>query len=268
VGLRASAPATTANLGPGFDCLGAALDIDLVVELGDGEPLPKRIQKAIRAGGAPKDEYTGTITSSIPKTRGLGSSAACVAAGLLLGCALAKKEPDLDELLRLGTPIEGHPDNLAPALFGGFVLVTPDGRVMRFEVTSKIRPLVLVPPFTLSTKQARAKLVDHTLTVKEAAQNVAWGSALVAMLNGSSPVSREALFECTQDHIHQPPRREVLKEAGEVLERLRSEGVAAAVSGAGPSLVCLVLPDDPSPAAPAGWEVLEPGWAATGARLL
>jgi homoserine kinase len=265
--LRASAPATTANLGPGFDCLGAALNLELTIELGGDEPLPKRVRKAIRAAGG-GDQPTGTITSAIPKTRGLGSSAACVAAGLMLGCALADREPDRDELLRLGTPIEGHPDNLAPALFGGLCVCLPDGSAQRFTPSPSIRPVVLVPPFQLSTKAARAALAGHTLTVAEAAQNVAWTAALVAMLNGSAKASREALLEATQDNIHQRPRREVLGAAATVMDELRSDGFAAAVSGAGPSLVCLVAGDGPAPAAPDGWEVIDTGWNDTGARQL
>lgn len=266
--MRVTAPATTANLGPGFDCLGGALNLDLVLEIGDGDVLPKRVQKALRAGGAPDDTYTGTITSDIPKTRGLGSSAACVAAGLLAGCAIAGREPDLAALLSAGTPIEGHPDNLAPALLGGLVLVTPEGWAMRFAPASTIRPVILVPPFQLSTAQARKALDGHVLSVADAARNVAWGSGLVAMLNGSAPATPEALLACTQDNIHQPPRREVLGATTEVLERLRAGGVAAAVSGAGPSIVCLLPGDAPAPDGPGGWDVLDTGWNVSGARVL
>jgi homoserine kinase len=266
--VKVRAPATTANLGPGFDCLGAALDLDLVIETGDGEPFPKRIQRAIDAAAGRPVEIAGTITSDIPVARGLGSSAACVAAGLLIGCTLAEREPDLTELLALGAPIEGHPDNLAPALFGGMTVCTPNGSALRFDPARSVRPVILVPREQLKTSEAR-KVLPAQIEHRAAVANVARSSGLVALLSGAVEVTAERLLECTEDLLHQSQRARLMLATAEVVADLRRRGIAAAVSGAGPSVVCLVIRgSEDQVTAPDGWQKLEVDWTSDGARIL
>jgi homoserine kinase len=263
------APASTSNLGPGFDCLGAALTIWIEVELGGGSPLPDLIARAVAAvaGG---DAVEGSVNSDIPRGRGLGSSGACVAAGLLAGCAIAGKGPDPDELLALGTPLEGHPDNLAAALYGGLTIVGPDGRVLRIDPAASVRPLILLPREELPTKQAR-RVLPETVPLADAVSNIAGASTLVAVLSGAVEATKEVLLRATGDLIHQPYRRDLAPRTAELVAALRSEGIAAAVSGAGPSVVCLVLRGEEGEVrahAGTGWELLEPDWDLEGARIL
>lgn len=263
--MKVRAPASTANLGPGFDCLGAALSIALEVDSDGPDELPKIVRRAIRAGSRDDDaNANGSIRSDIPSARGLGSSAACVAAGLALGCLRAGRDLDRAELLGLGTPIEGHPDNLAAALYGGITLVLPDGSVMRFEPSGGVRPSILVPRESLSTKEARKALPDDVPRA-DAIANVARASGLLSMLTGAAQPTPETLLECTEDRIHQPYRAPLMARTFEAIAALRRRGIAAAVSGAGPSVVCLVIrgaEDDVRQAAATldGWTLLDCDW--------
>lgn len=272
--MKVRAPASTANIGPGFDCLGAALTVSLEIETDESsEELPRIVRRAIREGA--RDEAVdvrAAITSDIPRARGLGSSAACVAAGLVLGAARAGRDIDRAELLLIGTPIEGHPDNLAAALFGGITLVLPDATVMRYEPSGGVRPLILVPGRSLATKEARKALPD-VVPHADAVANVSRASGLLAMLTGAAAPSREVLLECTDDRLHQPYRAALMPETVETIATLRERGIAAAVSGAGPSVVCLVLrgaEDDVRDASASmdGWTLLECDWDLEGACLL
>jgi homoserine kinase len=271
--VRVRAPATTANLGPGFDCLGAALSISLDIDTEAPDELPRIVRRAIREGArAETADAKGAIVSDIPRARGLGSSAACVAAGLLLGAAQAGREVDRAELLRVGTPIEGHPDNLAAALFGGITLALPNRSVMRYEPSGGVRPMILVPGSTLATKEARKALPDHVAR-DDAIANVARAGGLLTMLTGAATPARETLLECTEDRIHQPYRAELMPETFEVIGTLRERGIAAAVSGAGPSVVCLVLRGAEQEVREAaasmdGWTLLECDWDLEGARIM
>lgn len=238
--MRVRAPATTANLGPGFDCLGAALSVSLEIDTSADEQLPKLVRRAISAAGGGEADARGVITSDIPTARGLGSSAACVAAGLLIGATASGRDIDRTQLLRLGTPIEGHPDNLAPALFGGITLSLPDGSAIRYEPAAGVRPMILVPRESLATKEARKVLPDDVPRA-DAIANAARTAGLLSMLTGASDATAERLLECTQDRLHQPYRAPLMERTASAIEALRAEGVAAAVSGAGPSVVCLVL---------------------------
>ena len=136
VTIRVRAPATTANLGPGFDCAAVALDLWNELELSPDGPAPDPDHLAVRAFAlvAPPDGHGFAFTDRIPRERGLGSSAATIALGLVAGANAAGREPDPEELLALGTPLEGHADNLAAALAGG-VCLTWDGRIARVADT-------------------------------------------------------------------------------------------------------------------------------------
>ena len=270
--MKVRAPATTANLGPGFDCLGAALTVSLEIDTSAGEQLPKLVRRAIAASGGELTAANGTISSDIPTARGLGSSAACVAAGLLIGAATSGRDIDRGELLRLGTPIEGHPDNLAPALLGGITLCLPDGSAIRYEPSGGVRPMILVPGESLATKQARKVLPDE-IPRADAIANAARTAGLLSMLTGAAEATPERLLECTQDRLHQPYRAPLMPRTADAISALRERGVAAAVSGAGPSVVCLVLRGAENAvrdaAAPMdGWKLLDVDWDLEGARIV
>jgi homoserine kinase len=282
--VRICAPASTANLGPGFDCLGAALSLEfeLTAETGGGswsvsggEPVKPDLilaAAALVAGDLP--ELNGTLAPRIPIGAGLGSSGAAVAAGLLLGCALAGREPDPAELLELGTPLEGHPDNLAASLYGGLTIVVPSGgkpAVLRAEPVRSVRPCIVLPDERLPTAEARAALPGR-VPMRDAVSNLSWSSGLVALLTGAVEPTPERLLACTEDALHQPHRAPLMPRTAETIRALRQEGIAACVSGAGPSVLCLVTDDRLerfrriASGVPAT-RTLELEWNLTGARI-
>lgn len=286
--IRVTAPASTANLGPGFDCLAAALSLRTSLEAREApggewsvnlghrdaslEVNPDLARSAAEAVAGRLPSLEVRIEAHVPIGRGLGSSAAVIAAGLLLGCVLEGRETDPVELLRLGTPLEGHPDNLAAALFGGLVLVLPSGEVMAFRPTASVRPLMLLPRERLPTEQARQALptrVPHD----HAAANVARASGLLALLSGGRPATNDELLACTEDLLHQPYRRPLMRDTDEAIRKLREVGVPAVVSGAGPSVACFVCDGEEASARRVladmdGWTALELEWDPRGARII
>lgn len=286
--VTAVAPATTANLGPGFDCLGAALTrhVRVTVEAGSGRwsysgvddpadaPGPDLVHRAIAAAGAAPGDLDVSVEAEVPLERGLGSSAAAIAAGLLAGCALTDREADLGELLELGLPLEGHADNLAPALHGGLTIVLPGDRrrVLRFEPTPSVRPVIVVPDAKLSTAEAR-KVLPDVVPLDDAVANVARSSGLVAILSGRVGADSGRLLACTEDLLHQPYRRPLMRGTDEAIRRLREAGVPAVVSGAGPSVACFVCEGEEASARRVladmdGWTALELEWDPRGARII
>jgi homoserine kinase len=281
--VRVIAPATTANLGPGFDCLGAALSFRLELEAtesstttievageGEGEIDDSADNLVLRAVAAVMGEVPPMrlrIGNEIPLSRGLGSSAAAVAGGLLLGCALSGTKPAPARMLELGLPLEGHPDNLAACLHGGLVLVLPDRQVLRFEPTSAVSPMVLIPSQRLGTSSARAVLPDG-VPFQDAVATSSRTAGLLSILTGAAPATREALLECTKDVLHQPYRASLMPETASALESLRAAGVPAVVSGAGPSILYL-LTGGVHTGAPEleGWTKGSVGWDSRGARV-
>lgn len=252
-------PATSANLGPGFDSFGVALDIwdDVQVRAiaggtrvevtGEGEGnLPQGedhlIVKALRVAldyvDAPQAGFLLTCHNRIPHGRGLGSSAAATVAGLLLARGLISDPGALDDatLLTLATEFEGHPDNAAPAIFGGATIAyVEEGRAHTAHIPlGEVPATVLVPAAELSTSRSRGALpaqVPH----EDAAFNAA-RTGLLALALGGQP---ELLFAATQDRLHQGYRAEVMPQTSSLVRALREEGAAAVVSGAGPSVLVL-----------------------------
>ena len=285
--IKVTAPASTANLGPGFDCLAGALSIGLEVEAEEGggewdvqvpeapQPGPELLLRAAEAVAGELPELRGTIRSEIPLQAGLGSSAATIAAGLLLGCALTGKEPEPEVLLQLGAPIEGHPDNLAAALYGGLTLVVPVAGgldVLPFIPTSSVRPVILLPRERLGTAEARRVLPDE-VPLADAVSNAARAIGLVALLSGVVSPTADRLWTYTNDLLHQPVRAPLMPHTAAAIEKLRSEGIPAALSGAGPSIVCLVVSGDEEGTRKVvseleGWELLELEWSTDGARII
>jgi homoserine kinase len=284
-------PATSANLGPGFDCLGLALDLrdtltaevtdsGLAVEIeGEGaEDLPRDethlVVRAMRAGfdalGVSAPGLRLHAANRIPQSRGLGSSSAAIVGGLALARALVDDPSTLDDpaLLALATRIEGHPDNVAPALLGGFVVSGQDGTDtwgVLAPVAAKVSAVVFVPPGGVSTEVARGLLpaeVPHAV----AAANSGRAALLVAALGGAT----DQLFRATEDFLHQEFRASAMPESLALVRSLRAEGHAAVVSGAGPTVLVLTVdgPDGILERCPGSWAAYALAVDRTGVRTL
>lgn len=228
--IRVRAPATTANLGPGFDCAAVALELwnELEVDEG-GEPEPDHLGVEAFALLAPPAGRTFTFTSRIPRERGLGSSASVIALGLVAGARAAGREPDPEELLALGLPLEGHPDNLAAALAGG-VCLTWETRIVRIADTVPAAPVALVPANRTNTAASRAALpetVPHADAAFTAGRAALLGAALAS---GSAELFASAL----DDRIHEPYRSQFLEE---VRASLPETALGATLSGSGPTVM-------------------------------
>jgi homoserine kinase len=264
-------PATTANLGPGLDTLGLALAIYDELEV-TVRPEPGAHVEVHGVGEASSDgpgvetdetnlvvrsmaavfEHYGILVpgvnmvanNAIPHGRGLGSSGAAIAAGIVAAKGLLEGIVDMDSdaLLGIATELEGHPDNVAPALFGGLTIAwtAPDGpKHKKLMVHRGVSPLLAVPETTMSTALARS-LQPQSVPHEDAIFNVSRSALLVAALVQSP----ELLLAATEDRLHQNYRASAMKETDDLIRALRAEGMAAVVSGAGPSV--LVLASDPA----------------------
>lgn len=258
--VRVTVPATSANLGPGFDTLGLALDLrdtleaevlvgGLVVEVeGQGAhdvPLDEShlVVRAMRATFAQLGQEPPGLrlscTNVIPHARGLGSSSAAIVGGVWLARELvAGGRLLLDDagLLDLAARLEGHPDNVAPALLGGFVISGQDSDGDFWAVPGSVDPrvsvVVLVPSAPVSTEAARG-LLPASVPHADAAANAGRAALLVAALSGRP----EQLLRATEDRLHQQYRRPAMPESLALVDALRADGIAALVSGAGPTVL-------------------------------
>jgi homoserine kinase len=263
--ITVTVPATSANLGPGFDTLGLALSI--YDTLAVSAFADDRLEIEVAGSGAeqiPRDASNLVVRSiehvyadvvrkmpglhisaenGVPHGRGLGSSGAAVTAGILIAKGLLAGDVDLDDatLLRLATELEGHPDNVAPALFGGLTIAWTGENGPQHKkllVHRGVAPVVFVPGFTMSTSLARS-LQPPQVPREDAVFNVSRSALLVAALTQSP----ELLLDATADRLHQDYRGAAMPETLRLVQALRAQGHAAVVSGAGPSV--LVLADGP-----------------------
>lgn len=267
-------PATSANLGPGFDSLGLALDLydEVTAEATSGTAVTVEVEGE-GEGTVPTDErhlVAATMTRTfahldlappglklkcrnrIPHARGLGSSSAAIVAGIMLADALAGAGLTRTEKLTLADAIEGHPDNVAPCLLGGFTIAysTEDGaKAVRLDPSPRIHPWVYIPQVRGLTSVARAALPEK-VPYADAVFNLSRSALLVAAV--SRQPSR--LFEATEDRLHQSYRAEGMPESTRLLKNLRTAGIAAAISGAGPTVLALAVDDAELPEAPEGFE--------------
>lgn len=258
-------PASSANLGPGFDTLGLALGLydqvtvevtasGLEVEVfgeGEGElPLDSShlVVRAIRAGLKAADVVAPglkvTCHNEIPQSRGLGSSAAAAVAGVTAANALADFCLSDDQVVQLSSAFEGHPDNASASVLGGFVVswtdVPVDGQsqpqyhAVSSEVDRRIKATALVPSFRASTEAVRRVLPSDVSHV-DARFNVSRTAVMTVAIRHHP----ELLWEATRDRLHQPYRADVLPVTAEWVNRLRNRGYAAYLSGAGPTVMVL-----------------------------
>ncbi len=239
--IRVRAPATTANVGPGFDCAAIALSLWNEVELEEASGEVDREHLGVRAFAllADPSRWSFAWTTPIPRERGLGSSAAVIALGLVAGAAAAGVEPSVDELLELGLPLEGHPDNLAAALAGGVVAVV-DGRVTRIADRAPAEPIALVPQTTVRTDEARASLPE-TVSHADAAFTAGHAVLLGAALSTGSP---ELFAAAAADRLHEPYRARTAPLLDAVRERLPESALAVTLSGSGPTVIVWSRPPD------------------------
>lgn len=290
--VRVSVPATSANLGPGFDSLGLAVSLrdELEAEV-VGEGLLVEVEGA-GADGVPRDETHLVVRAMraafdlmgeqppglrlschnrIPHARGLGSSSAAIVAGVVLARGLVAGGQLLasdEALLDLAADLEGHPDNVAPAFLGGFVISgREDDRwfAVRAGVDPRITAVAFVPPTGVETAVARG-LLPATVAHADAAANSGRAALLVAAM-ASQP---EHLLAATRDWLHQDQREPAMPETLALVRRLRADGVPAVVSGAGPTVLAFGTTDTSSLRArcPDGWECHDLVIESRGAALL
>ena len=230
---RFRAPATTANLGPGFDIAGAALDLWNELELteGGGADESHLGVRAFSAYASPA-EWSFEWTSRIPRERGLGSSAAIVALGLVAGAWAARVSQSVEELLAAGLPLEGHADNLAPALAGG-VCLTWDGHIARVADDLPALPIAVVPEHQVSTAESRQALPD-AVRREDAVFTVARAALLGAAIASGDP----RLFAASHDdRLHEPYRTATSPLLAEIRADLPAGALGATLSGSGPTVI-------------------------------
>ena len=255
-----SVPATSANLGPGYDALGLALEIRdhvtaqftddnliTVVVTGEGAgKLPtdathlvaKTIIDACQAFGTEVLGLRVECKNAIPQGRGLGSSAGAIVAGLVLASELTYARASEDELLQMANAIEGHPDNVAACLLGAMTIawLEDDGKAnsVSMNVHPDVSPVLGIPETELDTHKARG-LIPESIPHVDAAFNAGRSALLVAAMIGDP----DFLLEATEDKLHQPFRAQAYSESMALVEQLRAAEVAACISGAGPTVIAL-----------------------------
>ncbi|HEX4563311.1 MAG TPA: homoserine kinase [Solirubrobacteraceae bacterium] len=235
------APASSANLGPGFDCMAAALGLHLEVEVAETGTFAVETDLAIARGREnlcvraferlhPADAFTFTISSQIPLAGGLGSSAAAIVAGLTAADHLFELDVDV---LALAIELEGHPDNVGAALRGGFVVIA-DGQVASMQAPSGLEALAVVPHTAVRTSAARAALPSE-VPLSDAVFNVAHASLLTL---GLATSDLDLLARGLQDRLHQQRRAALYPQSLELAARARELGaLGATISGAGPTVL-------------------------------
>lgn len=245
----ASAPASSANLGPGFDTFALALDLRCKVRAERASSWSIRHLGPETYVGKPEDDAVlaaaRTVSSQplrievknrIPLCRGLGSSAAAYAAGALAAFRADGRDPGHDDLFNCVRDLEGHPDNAAAAVYGGLVAVV-DGSVIHPSMSPDLVPVVAVPGFELRTKDSR-KVIPKTVAVESAVRTI---GRVAALLEGLRTGSSSMLKLAGGDEIHEAPRAAHNPHTGRLLAAaIESGALHACLSGAGPSMLCLV----------------------------
>jgi homoserine kinase len=257
-------PASSANLGPGFDCMAAALSLALEVEVEETGEFTVETDLDVARGREnlcvraferlhPADDFTFRIRSKIPLSGGLGSSAAAVVAGLMAADHMFELDADL---LALASEIEGHPDNVAAALNGGFVICA-DGQATRFDPPTGLEALAVVPERAVHTQAARAALAEQ-VPRRDAVFNVAHAALLTL---GLARGDWDLLGRGLDDRLHQRQRASLYPRSFDLVEHARALGaLGASISGAGPTVLVWCFYEQTGAVAEALAPELE-GWA-------
>ncbi|MED4585535.1 homoserine kinase [Brevibacillus choshinensis] len=265
--VRVTIPASTANLGPGFDALGLAFQLYSVVEMKRSEQttielVGKELQgtpadksnllyqvaaQLFEKAGLPAPELAIRASSDAPLTRGLGSSAAAIVGALVAANQLAGEPFTRDQLFDMATRLEGHPDNVGASIFGGIVVATmPDIAdapipYIRLSPPAGLQALVVIPEFPLSTEKAR-NVLPQVYSKQDVVYNVGHSSLLVAAL---AQGRLDLLGQAMGDRLHQPYRAELVPGLKDILEEATAHGaLGAALSGAGPTILCFFSTDE------------------------
>ena len=264
--LRVTVPGTTANLGSGFDCVGMALSLsdDLELDLladpqqleiivsGQGtENVPhdeshlviSSLLAGLRAWGGERPGMRLRCLNRIPHSRGLGSSASAIVAGLAFAWGISHPGEELDrpELTRVSSHIEGHPDNAGAAVWGGAILAWFENttvRLVQLNVPSSISVRVWVPDFEVGTAGARSVLPESVARSDAVAQAIASATLPLALER-----RHDLLFAATSDRLHQAYRARLMRPSHDLMTALRDNGVPAAISGAGPTVIAVGTPE-------------------------
>ena len=278
-------PATTANLGPGFDCLGAALDLnnrfamrriegggerfELIIEGSEGSHLrggPENLvyraaQRVWKSAGLEPVALEARVRLAVPPARGLGSSATAIVAGLMGANALVGEPLSKEKLLELAIDIEGHPDNVVPSLLGGLCMTAKAAsqrwRVVRCEWTPSVKAVVAIPSIRLSTSEAR-RAMPKAIPVGDAVVNL---GALTLLLQGLRTGNGDLISDGMHDRLHEPYRWRLIKGGDQVKQAAMDAGAwGCAISGAGPSVLALCEEDK----GPAVSRAMVKAWEAAG----
>lgn len=254
-GKRISVPATSANLGPGFDALGIALNLANTCEFKiteDVDKFEKNVKENLIYSSYKyvfdfyKEEVIPIeidLCTNIPLSRGLGSSAACIVMGVLAAFSVMKRDFDKAEILKIATAIEGHPDNVSPAIYGGanVSILKDDVFVERFEISKKFKFLAIIPEFELSTKDAREALPKN-YTKEDVVFNISRVSMLIlSLISGDEDNLKVSL----EDKIHEPYRLKLIPEIGEIEKIIKeSNAIGHYLSGAGSTIMLILKSED------------------------
>jgi homoserine kinase len=263
-GVLVDVPATTANLGPGFDCLGAALDLsnrfelrvmeggperfELIIEGSEGSHLRggpdnlvyRSAQRVWREAGEDPVALEARVQLAVPPARGLGSSATAIVAGLIGANALIGSPLSQEKLLELAIDIEGHPDNVVPSLLGGLCLTARTAhqhwRVIRCDWHAAVRAVVAIPAIRLSTSEAR-RAMPRSIPIPDAVINL---GALSLLLQGLRTGNGDLISDGMYDRIHEPYRWGLIQGGRQVRQAALDAGAwGCVISGAGPTLLAL-----------------------------
>lgn len=245
--VRVRVPATSANLGPGFDCLGVALCLANTVTVrrdpaasGPDVMADEAARAFFGASGVAPFSFAWEIVGDVPRSRGLGSSVT-VRLGLLHGLnALADSPLDAEALYQLCAELEGHPDNAAPAAFGGFTVARPDGSYQRFTVDERLKFALLIPDYEVRTADAR-RVLPGEIPFKDAVRSAANAAAVAAAFASGR---YESLRGCFADFLHQPYRAPLVPGLDNVLASGVDAGaIGGWLSGSGSTMACATLDD-------------------------
>lgn len=259
--IKVKVPASSANIGPGFDSIGMALNLynifsfeeidrglEIIGSLEDKKAKDHLVYSSMvkvfeRVGYFPKGIKI-KIEASIPISRGLGSSASCILAGVIGANKMAGSPLTQEEIFKIATEIEGHPDNIAPALFGGFVSSLMEEEKIyynKIDISKGLKFIAIIPDFTLSTRRAR-EVLPRVISHREAVENVSRLALLISALsNGRFDLLRPAL----KDKLHQPYRGELIEGFTALMDKIYDLGALGGyLSGAGPTIMAMIKEED------------------------
>lgn len=242
--VRVRVPASTANLGPGFDCLGIALRLynTTTVRRGRGPAKGEMAEEAaalfFREAGVRRFAFHWEVEGSVPRSRGLGSSVT-VRLGVLHGLnELAGKPLSRADLFLLCAKLEGHPDNAAAAAFGGFTIAPPVGRLQRYRIKNNLRFALLIPEFEICTPAAR-EVLPAKIPLRDAVFSAGCAAAIAAAFASGK---YQNLSGCFEDRLHQPYREPLIPFLSPVIQAARSAGALGGwLSGSGSTIACATL---------------------------